>query len=286
MRLPRSGATWFARRLGLCLAAVLATLPAAAETASGWVEGYNSRVRLIAGAATDASGLVAGVHIVLAPGWKTYWRNPGDSGGVPPHFDWSGSANLEVATVLYPAPLRLKDATGDAVGYMESVVFPVMLRPLDRSRPIELRLAMEYGICREICIPAEAKLQVRIEPGALKALPGELAAALAKVPREPAVRRPGDPQLAGAKAVLTGDKPRLELQARFPSGTSGADVFVEAPEGIYIPLPQRKTGASGNLLEFQVDLSTGVEPQDLKGKRLLLTLVSDAGSSEATWTVD
>ena len=36
----------------------------------------------------------AGIEIRLAPGWKTYWRYPGDS-GVPPRFDFSGSRNVK-----------------------------------------------------------------------------------------------------------------------------------------------------------------------------------------------
>ena len=55
--------------------------------------------------------LVAGIHIKMDAGWKTYWRYPGDS-GLPPRFDWSQSINLKKAKVLWPAPTRYKDSTG------------------------------------------------------------------------------------------------------------------------------------------------------------------------------
>ena len=45
----------------------------------------------------------AGVEIKLDPGWKTYWRDPGDS-GMPPTLDFSGSDNVKAVTVLWPAP--------------------------------------------------------------------------------------------------------------------------------------------------------------------------------------
>ncbi len=57
--------------------------------ASDWVGDGRSRLRLIAG--TQAAGepfLRAGVEIKLAPGWKTYWRYPGDS-GIPPRIAFS-----------------------------------------------------------------------------------------------------------------------------------------------------------------------------------------------------
>ena len=41
----------------------------------------------------------AGVEIKLKPGWKTYWRYPGDS-GVPPVLDFSESQNVKSVTVL------------------------------------------------------------------------------------------------------------------------------------------------------------------------------------------
>ena len=53
--------------------------------------------------------LIAGVQLRMDSGWKTYWKNPGDS-GVPPSFDWAGSKNLKQAELLYPAPHSFADA--------------------------------------------------------------------------------------------------------------------------------------------------------------------------------
>src|SRR5690348_9186953 len=92
-----------------CSAALVAiTLAAAgaahAQDASPWSNDARSSIRLISG--SNASGeatLRAGIEMKLVAGWHTYWRYPGDS-GVPPRFDFSGSANLKSAKVLYPAP--------------------------------------------------------------------------------------------------------------------------------------------------------------------------------------
>ncbi len=93
---------------------------------SPWMNETYSKVRLVSGAVDEKGEAkqIAGVQIRLDSGWKTYWRNPGDS-GVAPHFDWSGSKNLKEAQVLYPVPHRFADAGGTAIGYKDEVVFPV-----------------------------------------------------------------------------------------------------------------------------------------------------------------
>ena len=62
--------------------------------------------------------LRAGIEIRLDPGWKTYWRYPGDS-GVPPTLDFAGSENVKSVTALWPAPQRFADgAGGHSIGYL------------------------------------------------------------------------------------------------------------------------------------------------------------------------
>src|SRR6185436_965035 len=89
------------------LVALLAAFrPAAAADESRWDGDQRAAVRLIA-AAQQGEGRAtihhAGVEIRLAPGWKTYWRHPGDS-GVPPRFDFTASRNVKSVTIRYPAP--------------------------------------------------------------------------------------------------------------------------------------------------------------------------------------
>jgi DsbC/DsbD-like thiol-disulfide interchange protein len=259
-----------------------------AQTATPWAEGYNSKTRMIAGTVASAGGptrLIAGVEITMADGWKTYWRNPGDAGGVPPYFDWAGSENLANAKVLFPSPARLKDASGDSVGYKKTVLFPIEVTAKDAGKPVMLNLALEYGVCREICVPAEAKLSL-VLPTASTPPPPALAAAFDTVPRKAADRRPNDPELKAMRAMLTGDKPKLQIDVAFAGDGAGADVFLEAPDGIYLNLPRKMGSGSGPVQTFEVDLATGIEVGDLKGKNLLITMVSAAGQSEATWKVD
>ena len=88
----------------------------------------------------------------LAPGWKTYWRYPGDS-GVPPHFEFEQSENVKSVAVLWPAPLRFSDAEGTTIGYKDNVVFPLRIEAKDPSKPVTLRLKFDYAVCERLCIP-------------------------------------------------------------------------------------------------------------------------------------
>ena len=263
---------------GLLLASTLAK--AATGLVSDWVEGHSSRARLIAG-----SGM-AGVEVQMPEGWKTYWRTPGDAGGVPPSFDWSKSENLAAATVLYPAPKRFSDGAGDTVGYKGTVVFPVRLIAKDPAKPIDLRLSLEYGVCKEICIPAEAALSLAVAPDKGSEVPDELATALKLVPAPEGERRTGDPVLRRVVSELRGAKPNIVLETEFPSGSEHADLFIEAPQGLFVPLPKKTADDGSGRVTFQVDLSEDVDLQALKGQKLTATLVSDNGQSEATFSAD
>jgi len=257
------------------------------ELASPWVAVGSARVRLLAGppATKGSTSYLAGVEITLAEGWKTYWRTPGDA-GVPPVFNWAGSANLATAGVRYPAPMRLPEPGAQTIGYKGSVLFPVEVVPADPAKAVGLKLAFEFGVCREICIPAEATLQLDLHPAlrAGEASPAILAA-LTRVPRSPAERRPQDPEIAHVSARLGEPSPGLTIAARFPGGAEGADLFVEAPEGLYVPQPARVGEGTDGTVRFEVDLGRGDAARELRGKALTFTLVSGGGASERTWTM-
>jgi DsbC/DsbD-like thiol-disulfide interchange protein len=249
--------------------------------ASAWVTEQASRSRMIAGriGGSGAPTIYAGLEIELDDGWKTYWRNPGSS-GVPPRIELEGSENLAKAELLFPAPLRFKDRDGDTIGYKTSVVLPVALTAKDPSKPIVLKVAAEFGICREVCIPVQPALSLIVPPD----LPPEssdsrLASALSRVPLV-AAPGPNTPRLSRVTTRLAGDKPELVIEAVFPGDADRGDVFLEAPDGIWIPLPQAAGQGEGKARRFVVDLTDGADLSDLKGRSIRVTLVGSAGQSE------
>ena len=82
---------------------------------------------------------------------------------------------------------------------------------------------------------------------------------------------------------LAGDKPQVVIDAVFPGVAERGDVFLEAPEGIWIPLPQPVGPAKGAERRFVVDLTDGADLKELQGRSIRMTLVGSAGQSEATF---
>ena len=151
------------------LAAALATAfpvgsAARAETGA-WDESAHAKVRLIAAVpAAGAAGRVQlGLEIKLAPGWKTYWRSPGE-GGLPPRFDWSGSDNLAEVAVAWPAPKRFEIGGMESLGYGDHVILPLEARLARPGEKLSARLSLRYAVCREICMLVEANLALDL-PG-------------------------------------------------------------------------------------------------------------------------
>lgn len=270
----------------LGLAALISQPAGVTADAAGWAEVHGSKMRLVGGqSGPGAIHYYAGLEISLADGWKTYWRMPGDS-GVPPTFDWNGSRNLESANVLYPAPSRMPEAGGEAVGYKGAVTFPIAVTAKDPRAPVSLRLAIEFGICREICIPAMLNLSLELAPGTARGIPTTVSDSLKRVPRAHANRHVNDPELRQVRLVGDRQPVRLEIEGVFNGAPATADVFVEAPEGLYVPMLKKQPAGSnsGGRARFETELSSDLI-KDLKGKTLVLTLVDDAGASEARWTL-
>jgi DsbC/DsbD-like thiol-disulfide interchange protein len=268
---------------GLALAATVASAPASAAD-SPWINESYSRVRLVSGGVGDQGETLAGVQIRLEPGWRTYWRNPGDS-GVPPRFDWSQSKNLKSARVLYPVPRRFAEAGGTAIGYEDEIVFPVEVTPERPGEPVELKLNVEYGLCKTLCIPNEASLSLDLPPPNASAhgedvLLGRFTGLVPKPAQSGAL-----PALAGAEAKLDGASPELLIDAVFPPNATGTDLFIDAGD-VYVPIPKPSGPLEGGKQRFVVSFASPAEAAAVKGKPLTLTLVWDGGGRETSWTAE
>ena len=147
----------------LCLAA----LPAGAWAQTGLGPQVASaadglaRVALIPGWRADDGLQVAAIDITLAPGWHTYWRDPGDS-GIPPDFDWSGSRNLASVRYQWPSPRIFELGAERTFGYEDRLVLTVILTPQLQGAPMDAALDLFFGVCAQICIPAQAHVTAQL----------------------------------------------------------------------------------------------------------------------------
>ena len=149
----------------LALIAMIASVePVAAQGLFGQKTDYAS-VHLHSGRPMEDGGRKVALRMELKPGWKTYWRNPGDA-GIPPHFDWQGSTNLKSVSIAWPTPVVFDTYGSRTIGYEERMVLPLTLTPQNPAEPIQIKLNFIYGLCREICIPAQEDIAMEIAPDA------------------------------------------------------------------------------------------------------------------------
>ena len=256
---------------------VAASPPAFSADASAWDGDQRAAIRLVAGAQRGAVHR-AGIEIRLAPGWKTYWRYPGDS-GVPPRFDFSSSKNVKSVTVRYPAPHRLTDESGTSIGYKGSVVFPLDVVAENAARPVALVLKADYAICEKVCIPAEGKAELSVtgKPGAQD---GWLKQNEALVP---AAARIGAGEPLAVRAVKREDK-RIFVDVAAPGAI---ELFAEGPAAEWaLPVPVAVEGAPAGQQRFVFELD-GLPPDTRPdGATLALTAVSGGHAIEVPYRLD
>ena len=151
----------------LALAAILATSGlVAADPAPPRV-----RVELLSEVESIAAGETfwVGLRQQIAPGWHTYWMNPGDS-GEPARVDWTLPAGFTSGEIVWPSPERIPVGPAMSYGYSREVVLPIPVtapRDLTPGARATLSGRASWLVCEKICIPEEAPvaLTLPVAPG-------------------------------------------------------------------------------------------------------------------------
>jgi DsbC/DsbD-like thiol-disulfide interchange protein len=270
-------------------------LPVArAQDASAWDGQFHAAARVIAGAAgrtADTKWLRAGIEIRLDPGWKTYWRYPGDS-GVPPTFDFTGSENVQSITILWPAPERFADgAGGQSIGYLGDVVLPLHVVPKDANKSALLRVKLGYAVCGNLCVPAQAELDITLS-GKGGAEDSMLVAAEGRVPRP--IRLGSHDQTGRGLTVqsvrreVDGTHARVVVEVAAPEGEQ-VDLFAEGPTpdwALPLPQPTKSADSAPGMRRFIFDLD-GLPPgAKADGATLRLTAISSTDAVEVEARLD
>jgi DsbC/DsbD-like thiol-disulfide interchange protein len=272
-------------RAALGLAATLLAsslaIEARAQDASPWQRDGHSAVRLLAGSRSGAV-LMGGIAFQLEPGWKTYWRTPGDS-GVPPRFDFSKSENIEAVTVLWPAPMKFDDGAGGySLGYNNQVVLPLRIVAKSADKPVTLRADINYAVCEKLCIPVEASAELAITSVA-STEDSALFAALDTVPKPANV---GDPNPLTIRDVKREGKSTVLVDVAAPD-TRAVDLFVEGPTPDWaLPVPKLVKHSPPGVKRFAFELE-GLPPgTNPAGAALKLTLVGGDRAYEFNINLD
>lgn len=263
------------------LAALFGWVAAAGPTAAaaddeGWVKAPSTPVssRLIAAPAAvgDLAEIRAGLEVKLGPGWKTYWRSPGDA-GLPPAVDWKGSSNLAAAAMDHPAPIRFTVLGIETVGYEKHVVLPLRLTPARPGEPLRLRAEADLLVCSDICVPERFALALDLPAGLAQPSPhfAEVARAFAAIP--------GDGRAAGVRLEsleAAGATVRAVVAADPP--LAAPDLFIETEPYLAFGAPTVKQLGAGRA-ELRAVAANPPKDLNLTGAALRLTLTDGAARS-------
>jgi thiol:disulfide interchange protein/DsbC/DsbD-like thiol-disulfide interchange protein len=192
----------------LLLIALAFTGPARAEDAP------KVRVELVSDVAALAPGrpFWLGLRQEIAPGWHTYWINPGDS-GEPAQIEWSLPTGFMAGEIAWPYPERIPVGTAMSFGYSRDVVLPVPVTPpadLARGTRVTLRGRASWLVCEKICIPEEAPVEITLPVAAGPAPADPRGAALIAAAR----RHVPEPSPWPASVTTAGDVVSLTVFAR------------------------------------------------------------------------
>ena len=131
-----------------------------------WNYGVESQIRIISPMTknNNQNEIYLGLEYKMKDGWKTYWQSPGD-GGFPQEIDWSNSINISNFEIKWPTPEKFEILGMQSIGYSNNIIFPLRVIFEDKLKSSVVILDINYLVCKDICIPGNAHLELYIPSG-------------------------------------------------------------------------------------------------------------------------
>ncbi len=253
----------FSRLIFALFLLLAAGLPACAADSA---DVAHLRVQILVPAAGLSRGgaAPAGLYFKLEPGWHVYWKNAGDS-GEPPHMKWTLPVGVTASELKFPAPKRLPLGPLMDFGYEDEVVFPfsITVAKSAAAGSADLSAKVDWLVCREVCIPGKAELDVTrtVGDGGPRTVAQDQMQliqrfeALVPKPAPGAFKPVFQPEDGGFRLAVTTGHPETSA------------VFFPAVQSVVNnPSPQIVTPtAKGLVLEVQKDADLAAAPDQLRG---------------------
>jgi thiol:disulfide interchange protein len=193
----------------------LLLLAAAASVAAQPVRVDNAEAELVAAVDAIVPGepLAVGLRLRHDPHWHTYWQVPGDS-GLPTTIKWQLPAGFAAGPIEWPVPKRLPVGPLVNFGYENELLLPVQLTVpahLTAGQSVQLKARADWLICKDVCIPGGADLQLAL-PVRSAAAPSRHAALFAST----RAQIPRAATLEAASATIESGRIRLVYKPAAP----------------------------------------------------------------------
>jgi len=228
---------------------------------------------LFSEALPDEQGIaLLGWEAQLSPGWKTYWRSPGEA-GLPVRL----KAGEQEQEIFYPFPERFSLFGLETYGYSHKVILPFVLK--HNSKIGAVKLKADFMVCKDICIPMTSSYTLSAEQ--LTANNGShdirFKRWLDRVPD-----RQGD---AGANLTIESVKAmgptgwqKLVVEVKADRQLTSADLLVEATDKFHFASPKIRLVGDGTKARFVVGSMAAKNAPDLQGQDVRLTFADGHGA--------
>ena len=106
----------------------------------------------------------AGLHFRLAPGWHTYWKNPGDA-GAPPDVELTLPPGSEAGPIVWPTPQRVAEGPLMTYAYTGDLLLPFSVTPGRHTGGTIVQAHAQWLVCKDICVPEEGDFRLELPAG-------------------------------------------------------------------------------------------------------------------------
>lgn len=235
----------------------------AADT--GWMQSpQNDHARIRLRAEKTDNGVHALLYVQLAPGWKTYWRSPGE-GGVAPKISWNTPVN---AQWFWPVPSRFDISGLTTQGYHEQVIIPMVIQD---AASMTLAGTLTLSTCSNVCVLTDYPFTLDLNQPDDALFAQDFTAAMTHVPADNGVADRISAQWHGDTVTLI---------AHAAAGWDNADIFFDPLQNGVIP-GKPHLHADGENLTIKVPVTDewGDKPGNLNGEWLSFVL-TDKGKAQ------
>jgi thiol:disulfide interchange protein DsbD len=247
-------------RFVVCLFVLVFALPASADEGQNSGKSAHITARLVAESATVAPNgdVTVALDYTPAPGWHTYWINPGDT-GLPPKFKWNLPDGVTTGDIKWPVPELLPAFGLMSYGFTGQTILLIPLHNASRltaGDTLPIKAHVDFLVCADVCIPESLDVSLDLKVGPPAA--GSNSALIEKARKALPIKR----------TAATIDLRNGDIELGFPLAdvnAQGAYFFPEQASVSSAPAPQAlDMGANGFTLRTKA-AGTALPDGDLSG---------------------
>lgn len=144
--------------------ALCGTLAAAATPDQAATEQVQARLFAETLGVQPGRPLVLAVQQRIAPGWHTYWKEPGEAGR-PTTIGWQLPPGAVAGEIAWPTPVRFQQGPITSIGYANEVTLLTTVQvpdTLPASGRFDVQATVDWLVCREVCVPQQVQLSLSL----------------------------------------------------------------------------------------------------------------------------